>query len=137
MSKVFDKTSQALEQSLNFRLQRHNITTANIANAETPDYHAKKIDFEEALSRAIDLEGMGESHSPNANHISLGTGSIGRSRVEIYDNPDINLTNDKNTVDVEKEMSALAENTILYKAAIELINKKIAQTRYAITEGGR
>lgn len=137
MSKIFDKTSQALEQSLNFRLQRHNITTANIANAETPDYHAKKIDFEEALSRAIDLEGMGSEMSPDKNHIGLGTGSIGRSRVDVYENPDINLANDKNTVDVEKEMATLAENTILYKAAIELINKKLAQTRYAITEGGR
>ena len=137
MSKIFDTTAQALEQSLNYRLQRHNITTANIANAETPDYHARKLDFEEALSRAIDLEGMGETHSPNPNHIGIGTGSIARSRVDVYDNPDINLTNDKNTVDVEKEMSTLAENTILYKAAIELINKKIAQTRYAISEGGR
>ena len=136
MSKIFDKTSAALEQSLNFRLQRHNITSANIANAETPDYHAKKLDFEEALSRAIDLEGMGAS-SPDKNHIGLGTGSIAKSRVDVYENPDVNLTNDKNTVDVEKEMATLAENTILYKAAIELINKKLAQTRYAISEGGR
>ncbi len=137
MNKIFDKTAEALSQSLNFRLQRHNITAANIANAETPDYHARKLDFEEALSRAVDLEGMGETHSPNPNHISLGKGSIAKSRVEVYENPDINTTNDKNTVDVEKEMATLAENTILYKAAIELINKKLAETRYAITEGGR
>lgn len=137
MSKIFDTTAQALEQSMNFRLQRHNITSANVANAETPGYHAKKIDFEEALARAIDLEGLGSSHSPNKAHIALGAGSIGRSRVDIYDDPDVNLTNDKNTVDVEKEMAALAENTVLYKAATELINKKLAQTRYAITEGGK
>lgn len=137
MSKIFDVTSQALEKSLDYRLQRHNVTSANIANAETPNYHAKVLDFEEALSRAIDLEGLGATHSPHQDHIALGRGSIGRSRVDVYDNPDVNLTNDKNTVDVEKEMANLAENTILYKAAIELINKKLAQTRYAITEGGR
>jgi flagellar basal-body rod protein FlgB len=137
MSKVFDTTSEALAQSLNFRLMRHNLTSANIANAETPGYNAKKVDFEEALSRAIDLEKLGSTHSPDPEHIALGTGSIGRSRVDVYDNPDANVTNDKNTVDLEKEMSTLAENSILYKAAVELINKKIAQTRYAITEGGK
>ena len=136
MSKVFDSTADALAQSLNFRLQRHNITSANIANAETPDYHAKKIDFEEALARAVDLEKMGNAYSPHGDHIKLGTGSIARSRVDIYDNPDVNMANDKNTVDLEKEMSTLAENSILYKAAVELINRKMAQTRYAITEGG-
>lgn len=137
MSKVFDVTSEALAQSLNYRLQKHNITSSNVANAETPGYHAKKIDFEEALSRAIDLDKLGKSHSPHKEHIPLGAGAISRSRVDIYDNPDINLANDKNTVDLEKEMAQLAENSILYKSAIELINRKIAQTRYAITEGGR
>jgi flagellar basal-body rod protein FlgB len=137
MSKVFDVTSEALAQSLNYRLQRHNITSANIANAETPGYMAKKVDFEEALSRAIDLDKLGNSHSPHKDHIPLGAGSIAHSRVDVYDNPDINLANDKNTVDLEKEMAQLAENSILYKSAIELINRKIAQTRYAITEGGR
>lgn len=137
MSKIFDKTAQSLEQSLNFRLMRHNLTSANIANAETPGYAAKKLDFEDALARAIDLEGLGKSHSPDKEHLAIGSGSIGRSRVDVYDNPEINLTNDKNTVNVEKEMAALAENTILYKAAVELINKKLGQTKYAISEGGR
>lgn len=137
MSKILDTTSEALAQTLNYRLQRHNITSANIANAETPGYNAKKIDFEEALARAIDLEGLGATHTPHNDHIPLGTGSIARSRVDVYDNPDVNISNDKNTVDMEKEMAMLAENTILYKAAVELINKKLAQTRYAISEGGR
>ena len=38
---------------------------------------------------------------------------------------------------LEKEMSALAENTVLYRAAVQLINKKLAAMRYAVTEGAR
>jgi flagellar basal body rod protein FlgB len=60
-----------------------------------------------------------------------------RIRGEIYDNPDIPVDNDKNTVDLEKEMSSLNENSILYKTAIELFRKKIGALRYAVTEGGR
>ena len=48
----------------------------------------------------------------------------------------MNVTNDGNTVDLEKEMAALQENTILYKAALQLMNKKLGAMKYAVTEGG-
>jgi flagellar basal-body rod protein FlgB len=58
-------------------------------------------------------------------------------RPDIYENPEGTVNNDGNTVDLEKEMSNLSENTIMYKAALELINKKIAALKYAVSEGGR
>ena len=39
---LFDKTTSALQTSLNMRQLRHNLTSSNIANAETPGYKAKK-----------------------------------------------------------------------------------------------
>jgi flagellar basal-body rod protein FlgB len=53
----------------------------------------------------------------------------------IYDNPDGPTNNDGNTVDLEREMASLAENQVMYKAALQLINKKIAALKYAISEG--
>lgn len=137
MSGVFDKTTDALGASLDLRLQRHNVTASNIANAETPGYKAKKVDFEEALSRAIDHEGLGKAHTSSQEHFLMGQGAISRARADVYDNPDVNVTNDGNTVDMERELSTLAENSILYKAALQLINKKLGAMRYAVTEGGR
>jgi flagellar basal-body rod protein FlgB len=55
---LFDVTTDALGASLNYRLLRHNVTSANIANAETPGYKAKEVQFEDALARAVDLDGM-------------------------------------------------------------------------------
>ena len=55
-------------------------------------------------------------------------------RPDIYDNPEGAMSNDGNTVDLEREMSNLAENTLIHKAALQLINKKLAQLKYA-TEG--
>lgn len=137
MSGLFDKTTNALGASVNFRQLRHNVVSANVANAETPGYKAKVLDFEGALARALDLEGMGQMTTDNPDHYPLGPGAISRVKGDIYDNPDINVTNDGNTVDLEREMSDLAENTILYKAALSLINKKLAALRYASTEGSR
>ena len=134
MSNLFDNTTNALSTSLNMRLIKHNITASNIANAETPGYHAKKIDFEEALARALDIDGLRSMSTSRGEHFAVG-GKTASVRPDIYDNPEGAINNDGNTVDLEKEMSNLAENTIMYKAAMQLINKKMAALKYAIGEG--
>jgi flagellar basal-body rod protein FlgB len=135
--KIFDKTTDALGAALNFRQMRHGVTASNIANAETPGYKAKVVDFEEALARAIDLDGSGAMTATEPEHFALGPGSVANARADVYDNPDVNVTNDQNTVDLEKEMAALNENSVLYKAALTLINKKLGALRYAASDGGR
>ncbi len=138
MSKtIFDRTTDALAASLKFRSLRHNVTTSNIANAETPGYKAKVVDFEDALARAIDLEGATAQTTSDGDHFAIGPGALSRARADVYDNPEVNVTNDQNTVDMEREIATLQENSILYKAALQLINKKLAAIRYAATEGGR
>jgi flagellar basal-body rod protein FlgB len=120
------------------RQLRNNVTSANIANAETPGYQAKKVEFEGALANALRLESAaGVTHS-DPNHLAIaGEGSIGRVRADVFDNPEGPVTNDGNNVDMEKEMATLAENSILYRAAIQLINKKLASMKYAASDGGR
>ena len=135
MSQMFDKTTSALSTALNMRLLKHNLTSSNIANAETPHYHAKKLDFEEALSRAIDSDGLRSMNTSHGDHFYVGGGSLSKVRPDIYENPEGAINNDGNTVDLEKEMSSLAENTLMYKAALQLINKKLAAIRYAVSEG--
>jgi flagellar basal-body rod protein FlgB len=61
-------------------------------------------------------------------------GKTAKVRPDIYESPEGAVNNDGNTVDLEKEMSALAENTILYKSALQLINKKMAAIKYALGE---
>ena len=136
-SKLFDKTIQSLASSMQMRQLKQNVISANIANAETPDYKAKKLDFEGSLARAIDNEDLGKMHTSHGDHFLMGQGAISRVRPDIYDNPEINYSNDGNTVDLEKEISAQNENSILYEAATKLINKKLATLKYAASNGGR
>ncbi len=137
MSQIFDKTTKALGSAINFRQLRQNLVSSNIANAETPGYKAKRLRFEEALTRAIDLSGKTSMLTSDPNHIANGPGRISNVRTNIFDDPDINLTNDGNTVDMEKEMAILKENSLIYKAAVQLINKKLGALKYTVTEGGR
>ena len=137
MSQIFDKTTNGLGASLALRSLRHNVTSSNIANAETPGYKAKKVDFEDALARAIDLEGVGKEMATSPEHFAMSTGAISKAKADVYDNPEGNTTNDQNTVDLEREMANLQENSILYKAALQLMNKKLGALKYAATDGGR
>lgn len=137
MADIFDKTTRALGASVNLRQLRNNVISSNIANAETPGYQAKKVDFEDALARALDLEGMGTLEGTQPEHFPMGKGALSRVGADIYENPDAEVNNDGNTVNLEREMTNLAENSVMYKAAIQLINKKMAALKYAATDGGR
>ena len=55
---INDKTMQALAAGLKFREMRQEIISSNIANAETPGYKAKRLEFEKALARALDVDGQ-------------------------------------------------------------------------------
>ncbi len=137
MADIFDTTTKALGASLNYRLLRQDTTAANIANAETPGYKAKVVEFEDALARAVDLDGKNGLTTSDPEHFALGTGALGHERVTVEDNPDIDVNNDRNTVDMDKEVGVMTENSIAYKAALQLINKKMAMLKYGITEGGK
>jgi flagellar basal-body rod protein FlgB len=135
MSSLLGKTGSSLRTAINMRLLKGNVISANIANADTPGYAAKKMDFEEALSRALDTDGMRSMNTSHGEHFHVGGGSLSRIRPDIYENPEGAINNDGNTVDLEREMASLAENDLMSRAAIQLINKKLASLRYAITEG--
>lgn len=137
MKGLFDKTTNALSASIYFRLLNHNLISSNIANVETPNFKAKKMDFEDILSRAIDLESFKKMDIQKDSHYVLHGNQLKNLKPNIYDNPNGKVSKSGNTVDLEQEMTALAENTLLYKAALQLINKKIAALKYVITEGGR
>ena len=134
MDAGFDSTIGALNTSLNLRLVNQNVIASNIANADTPGYKAKALDFEASLREAL---GTGEGQRPEATQ----EGHIQRKatdpvRPEIYDDPNGIESLDGNTVDRSSEMAKMAENQLLYDAAVEMLKKKLAMQKYAISEGG-
>ena len=130
---IDDTTIKSLATSLNFREMRQKIITSNIANAETPGYKAKRIDFEKALESAINLDRMQELKTKEGRHYNVGGGGFHNLQPVIYEDPDGIVKDDENTVDKEKEMARMAENEILYDASIQLLNKKLGLKNYAVS----
>ncbi len=132
--KVDDKTLQALSASLKFREMRNEVINSNIANAETPGYKAKKVDFEEALARALDVDGQQSLNTTASEHYNVGNGGFSNLAPEIIENPNGVVSENGNTVDTESEMATMAENKIMYDATVQLINKKLGMLKYAINQ---
>lgn len=130
--RIEDKTMKALATSLNFRQMRQEILSSNIANAETPGYKAKRIGFEEALARALDVDGNQELNVEDQKHYDVGNGGFENITPEIYDDPNGIVSENGNTVDRDNEMAVMARNKILYDASVQLLNKKLGLLKYAV-----
>ncbi|MDR3606751.1 MAG: flagellar basal body rod protein FlgB [Oligoflexia bacterium] len=130
----FDPTIGALNTSLNLRLLNQNVVSGNIANADTPGYKAKTVEFESALRDALGTSGELQTQTSDPRHIAhRDTDSVDP---EIYDDPNGVESLDGNTVDRSAEMAKLAENQLLYDSSAEMLKRKLGMLKYAITEGG-
>ncbi len=130
----FDPVIGALNTSLNLRLANQNVISSNIANADTPGYKSKVMEFESALRDALGVGDQIPTAETNPNHIVHR--STDPVTPEIYDDPNGIESLDGNTVDRSAEMAKLAENQILYDASTEMLKRKLGMLRYAVTEGG-
>ncbi len=130
----FDSTIGALNTSLNLRLLNQNVISSNIANADTPGYKAKAVEFEGALRDALQVsEGLKLEGTSPGHIVPRETDPI---HPEIYDDPNGVMSLDGNTVDRAAEMAKMAENQILYDASAEALKRKLGMLKYAISEGG-
>lgn len=129
---VNTKTLQALSAAVKFREMRQEIISSNIANAETPGYKSQKLDFEEALARALDVDGQMNMNIDDGQHFNVGNGGFNNLQPEIYDDPNGVVSEDGNTVDREAEMAKMTENKIMYDTLVQLMNKKLGLMKYTI-----
>lgn len=105
-------------QALQLESRRTELLAANLANADTPGFKARDIDFKTALASATAGAGnaTGQSLEP-----------VTQYRVPLA--PSL----DGNTVDVQLEQGAFAENSVRYQATLTLLNGKLRSLMTAIT----
>jgi len=121
--------------SLEVSARRTEILAANLANADTPGYKARDLDFRAALAAA---DGRAIAHggltTTNARHIGIAGGNAGADAGAplLYRTP-LAPSLDGNTVDVQLEQSQFAANTVRYQASLAFINSKLRALMTAIT----
>jgi flagellar basal-body rod protein FlgB len=116
------------ETALSLRSQRQELLASNIANADTPNYKARDIDFNSALQNALASKGAaGPLATTAAQHIGRGlpSGNTLANGTPVLYRGEVQGSVDGNTVDMDVERNQFADNALRYEAGITLINHQI------------
>ena len=132
--RITDRTIAVLQKSLDLRAQKQQVIAGNIANAETPGYSARKLNFEDNLRKAISSPEMA-GRKTNAKHFPIGSSGISAVQGTITKQINSSPLGDGNSVSVDDEMFDLAENQILFEAASQIIKKKFSMLKFAAGDG--
>ena len=115
-----------LSNALRVRNKKQEILASNIANAATPNYKARDVNFEVELARSLNV---GPLKTSNSQHIALTSNSLpGKVQYRQSINPSV----DGNTVELAVEQMEFAENAIRYQTTLDFINSKIRGLKSAI-----
>ena len=126
---MFDNIFGIHEQALLLHGQRIGILANNLANADTPNYKARDIDFAAVLSSSGDQLPLTVSIT-HAAHITPLDGELPSGELQ-YRNP-YQASLDGNTVEMPVEHAAFSENNVRYQASLTFINLKISEMQLAI-----
>jgi flagellar basal-body rod protein FlgB len=121
--------------ALKLRSQRTELLASNLANADTPNYKARDVDFKQALAQAAGAtNGVGNVRmaATRAGHLSAPNELAG-SGVQLKYRTPLAPSLDGNTVDVQMEQAAFAENSVRYQATLSFLSAKFRGLLTAIT----
>jgi len=111
--------------ALDVRARRGELIANNLANADTPGYQARDIDFRQAMARAAGVETSGVTLSTTQpGHIGAGSSGDASTNPDLKYRTPLAPALDGNTVDAQIEQAAFAENAVRYQATLTFLNSK-------------
>ncbi len=131
---ISDVTTKILETALDGLSLRQQVIGHNIANAETPGYQAQAVSFEDQLAKALQSPAATGTPLALTRTGHLAAPALPTEQVRIVQRPGGSARLDGNNVDIDSEMSLLAETSIRYQSLTQLVSRKLALLK-AIASG--
>ena len=135
MKKLLDRDMMFQQTALNLRAGRQQMLASNIANADTPNYKAQDIDFRKALETTLGRAPGGPAPlalaTTSTRHLQPEAGGQPIDRFRQFRSEQQSSV-DGNTVNMDVERAAFAENAIQYEASITFINGMLRTMQQAV-----
>ncbi len=128
---IFGNTIRTLETSLNYASAKNQTIANNISNVDTPNYKAKNVVFKDVLNNNIHSLEMKTSDKKHITNSKVGN----RLPYELIIQKNTQYNHNGNNVDIDKEMTELANNQIYYNSLIDRINGKFSSLKTVIRGG--
>jgi len=123
-----------LEQVMNFSQSRHAVLAGNIANLDTPGYHARDLsveDFQRRLKEAIQSQRQPPAgSSPGEMAIQLGR----QKMAEVSKDPKTILRHDDGNVSMEQQVTEMVKNQMQHNLALAIMKSQFQLLQVAISE---
>lgn len=126
------------ETALSLRSQRQELLASNIANADTPNFKARDIDFASAMQGALARAGNPAAPLAATNKTHMQPAADGKALPDgtpVLYRGVVQGAVDGNTVDMDVERNQFADNALRYEAGITMINHQIRGLLAAIQNG--
>lgn len=130
--RIFDNID-FMNKFLSAKAIRHQVLSNNIANADTPNFKRSDVSFEQKFRKALKDKSV-SLFVTNEKHISNKKNPI-KIKPSIYMQWDRSYRNDKNNVDIDKEMVELSKNMLSYNILSDQIQKNFKILQSAVSEG--
>lgn len=127
--KLFSNTFSTLENGLNYASLNQKVISQNIANVDTPNYKAKKVEFKSLLNQSTQQL---EAKRTNQRHFTFGSYS---QHPAVRTKSSFQYNHNGNGVDLDQEMSEMATNQIYFNALSDRINGKFNSLQSVIRGG--
>lgn len=121
---ISDPTLSLMEKNLDLRLRKHQLIVSNIANIDTPNYKPFNIVVKDAFEKIENRSNAVKLRTSDPKH--LNTNGYDRYKIEVIQ---------EDPVGIDKAMSDLAENTMIYNATAQILSKKFNLLKQSITGG--
>ncbi len=128
MAISFDNALGVHQHTVGVRARNAEVISTNIAQANTPGYKAKGMDFDRALQAATSGNNMGLSRT-DGRHIATSTNFTSGTQYRVPTQPD---TGDGNTVDVDLERNLFMQNQLRHQASLDFLGSKFKNLTKAI-----
>lgn len=134
---LFSGPFALLEKSMDFRIQRHKVLSADIANADTPNFKAFDVMVKQSLERAQQPTDGLKLVTTHENHLSADTNDDARPAVAFLPPKPYAFRTDGNTVDVDREMGSLAQNQLMFNVSVRMISNEFKRLKDVIQGGSK
>lgn len=128
-----DRDLNFYQQALNLRAYRQEVLASNIANADTPNYRARDIDFKSALANVMGgraTDGVALNRTAAGHQAGTEAGPYAGS---LKYRSEYQSSADGNTVNMDIERAAFAENALHVEALLTFLKVDLKQMQTAVT----
>ena len=121
---------------MDMRLERQNLVMGNISNVNTPDYKARRLEFEDKLQSALNQDAHGKMTRTQQSHLPAAFEANGFQGDGLRDFKPRHIYGE-DAVDLDKEMTQLTKNGMMYNALAQVIQKNFQGMKKVIQEGAK